>query len=179
MGLSVAEFLARGRARAARRRPPARTGFRGKQDLNITGLDELLKALQSLPKEVARQAIRKPLREGAKIVLAEAKRNVPKGKTGNLKRSLKVRAGKRKKGTISIRVVTSEGWFKGETYYGGFIEYGTGERFHKSGKSVGTVEARHFIKRAYDTTKDRVRKMMERAIVKNIDQAVRELKATS
>ncbi|MDK1104035.1 MAG: HK97 gp10 family phage protein [Actinomycetota bacterium] len=136
--------------------------------MHITGLEELLKALGSLPKKVARQAIRKPLREGAKIVLAEAKRNVPKGKTGNLKRSLKVRAGKRKKGTISIRVVTSEGWFKGDTFYGAFVEYGT----HK-------MEARNYVRNAYNTTKDRVRKLIERGIVKNIDQAVRELKATS
>lgn len=143
--------------------------------MTITGLEELDAAMRELPKKIARQGIRKPLRAGAKVVLAEAKRNAPRGVTGNLRRSLKVRAGKRKKGIISMRVTTSEGWFKGDEFYAGFVEFGTKERRHRSGRSVGAVTARKFVRKAYLATKDRVSTQLKSDIFRNINTAIREL----
>ena len=133
--------------------------------MEIVGLEELERAFLMLPAAVAKKAIRQNLRAGAKIVLAQAKENAPVD-SGDLKRSLKVRAGKRSRNTISIRVATGKDWFKGDTFYGAFVEFGTKR-----------MEAQHYVQRAYETTKDKVIAMLKIGITTAIDAAVRALKS--
>lgn len=136
----------------------------GQAGMTIVGVEEVERALRALPGKVAKQAIRKPLRAGAKIVLARAKQNVP-AESGALKKSLKVRAGKRSRNTISIRVATGKGWFTGETFYGAFVEFGTAK-----------MKARHYVQRAYAQTKDKVAAFLKREILSNIEALVRASK---
>lgn len=93
----------------------------------LADVRELDRKLKQLPDKVRKTGGRKATRAAAKIVLEDAKRLVPYD-TGLLESSLKVRARKRSrknKNTVGHAVVTGEGFFKGETFYGGFLELGT------------------------------------------------------
>jgi hypothetical protein len=110
----------------------------------LTGDKEVDETLRVIPIQLARDGLRFATRAAAKVVLVEARKRVPAGKssrsfmyggkpsTGRLKRSLTVRVAteaargrKLPKGTIGHAVVTRDGnLFKGETYYGGFLELG-------------------------------------------------------
>jgi HK97 gp10 family phage protein len=120
--------------------------FTGK--LAIEGGAELQRKLDELDRKIANTISRQALRAGSKVVLAAAKRFAPIGSTsdrggkihkaGTLKRSLKVRAGKRRKGQISFAVQTAAGDYRGDTFYGAFVEYG-----HKIGKRIRGKGQKH------------------------------------
>lgn len=84
------------------------------------GIPELKRALEGLDKKVRNKAISRAQRAGAKILAREIKANVAVV-TGAEKQSVKVRAGKRRKGKTSVDVVVG----RGEVYYVGFNEFGT------------------------------------------------------
>lgn len=95
-------------------------------DVYITGDKQLDKKLRTLGTTLARKYLRKATREVAKHVLADA-RSMVRVKTGKLKRSLKVRAlprRGRKQDEIGHTITTGSGLFEGETFYGGFLEFG-------------------------------------------------------
>lgn len=144
--------------------------------IKIEGVEELIKALEQLPKVLANRVLSKTMRKAAKTVLRRARSLVPVGKTHKLKDSLKVRAGKRRKDFKIMRVITAEGWFKGPTFYGGFLEYGTDERFHKSGKSVGAISRVGFMKKAYDMEAVPVALTLRHDILQGVEAAVQELR---
>lgn len=88
--------------------------------------DEALKKLfrDTLPRE-ARKAVKQGARKGAKVVAESAKIKAPR-ESGELRRSIKVRALKRTRtGKLGAVVLTGDGFFKGDQFYAGFIEYGT------------------------------------------------------
>lgn len=69
--------------------------------VKLEGIDELERVLRELPKKIRTQALRKALREGAKAIQAEARRNapvlqvaVPYRKPGTLRRNIVIRASK-------------------------------------------------------------------------------------
>ena len=73
--------------------------------MNLTGMDNLQKTLRTLEKKVERKIVRTAVRSGAKIIQAEAKAVAPY-KTGILRRSISVRARKkRKKAEFSMNVL--------------------------------------------------------------------------
>lgn len=79
-------------------------------------ISRALKALGGFEKRVANKLLRGALRKGAKVVQQDAKADAPVGETNELKQSVKVRSGKRKKGQISIEVVADAH---------PFVEFGT------------------------------------------------------
>jgi len=89
------------------------------------GFEHIQKLLRQLPPILQKGALRKGIRAGAKIIAEEARRRVPVD-TGALRKSIKVRAATRlrKKTAVGVRVVAGEGDYKGDTFYGSFIEYG-------------------------------------------------------
>jgi HK97 gp10 family phage protein len=110
----------------------------------VTGdkaLDKLLAGLPAkLQKKLSRQATRKAAKD---IVLPEALARVPED-TGDLADSLKVQAIKRSRSKIGHMVATKDGFYKGDQFYGGMVEFGTKERQHKSGKQVGAIQPHKF-----------------------------------
>ena len=118
--------------------------------LHVDGLDKLLRKLNGLEPKVRRMALRRGMRAGAKIIRNEVVRRAPK-RTGDLRRNVKVRAGKRsRKGwTIEIRL-SKEGNYRGKTFYGAFGEFGTKVRRRKNGQITGRVRALHFMESAFD-----------------------------
>jgi HK97 gp10 family phage protein len=105
----------------------------------VDGLDEVNKALEQYPKKLEKGGIRKGTRAGAKIVHADLLRRAPHD-SGDLRASFKVRTMVKRKGRsikrrshqIGHAVANKEGHlFKGDQFYGAFLELGTGDRFIK------------------------------------------------
>lgn len=122
--------------------------------LEINGLNKAVQGqLTELDKKFQNKVIRKGLRAGGKVWQSAARGEAPV-QTGKLKRSIKVRSGKRKRDSISITVGMGAKDYTGEAFYGSFIEYG----YHIGKRSLGdsrkAQKANPFMQRAYDQSKD-------------------------
>lgn len=90
----------------------------------VRGLNRLLNALGS---ERARRLNQSAMRDAMKLVMRAAEQEIPVSgdKTpGTLRRSLSVRAMKRKKNRIGMIVTQNLKKFRDEAYYGAFVEIG-------------------------------------------------------
>ncbi len=83
--------------------------------------DDVFKELEALDKKIRDKIVRQSQRAGAKLLADEIRSRAPV-ETGRTKRSVKVRAGRRKKGFISTNVVISGGH---DGPFIGFVEFGT------------------------------------------------------
>lgn len=100
-------------------------------DIIIRNKGRAAKKLARAKDKIARKAQVRALRAAAKPVLRDAKLFV-NTRTGTLEDSLRIRAGRRRRNSVSIRVMTADGFFKGDAFYGAFVEYG-----HRLGKRPG------------------------------------------
>lgn len=130
--------------------------------INIEGAKELEKKLKSFEPKLGRQIVKQALRNGAKVILAAAKANVPV-RSGALKKSLKVRAMKKRRHSYGVMVATSDDWFKGEQFYGAFLEFGTSR-----------MAARPFVRPAFDSEKDTA----EKIIINDLRQGIEKVGAS-
>ena len=87
--------------------------------MKVLGLKELDRKLARLEGKAAKKIVRKAVRSGAKLIHAEAKRLVPVDE-GEIKTSIKVRAGKSKRGRKEININVIAG-----TDHAGAVEFGT------------------------------------------------------
>lgn len=106
------------------------------------------KKLDGFTNKLQKQALRKASREVAKFTQQLARELAPED-TGELVASIKVRAAKRskaksQKNTVSVNVNTDESLFQGDTFYGGFMEFGTKQRVNKAGQNRGQIERGKF-----------------------------------
>ena len=109
--------------------------------VKIDGIEKVNKRLAELPQKLEKKGIRKGLRAGAKVVHADVRRRVPRSprSSGRLGKSFKVRSAgrlKKRRGEwiAGVSVTNPEGHlFKGDEFYGGFLELGTKERRTRSG----------------------------------------------
>ena len=118
--------------------------------VTIAGTRELAKLLKSLPENEVKKAIRKGTRAGSKVIARVAARRAPR-KTGALARSIKVRAMKRRRNRVGTVVVAGNKTFTGDTFYGGFQEFGwhIGKRRTSNGTGSRRFrEGEHFFERA-------------------------------
>lgn len=124
---------------------------------------QVINNLKDLDKKVARQIVRKEVREGLKPVAEAVKARAPVGETGELQKNVKVRAAKgRKRGDIALEVRVGEGDFQGDQYYAAFVEYGTSK-----------MDAKPFMRPAYDEKADDVADKTTRRIVDEIEAAAK------
>ena len=145
--------------------------------VTITGDKELINSLKKLPKLVARKCLRQAMRPAMKLVQTAAKNNAPV-KTGLTQKAIKVRALRRSTKFIGIDVQIGEGDYKGKTFYGAFLEYGTKERFHKAGKGqtmvaagYGKIEPHEFMKDAYKSVGETAKAYAIRKLKELIEEA--------
>jgi HK97 gp10 family phage protein len=129
--------------------------------IDVIGAPELKAVLAALEPKVAKKLTRQAMRKAQKIVLADAKRLVPVD-TGQLKKSLSIRALKRSRSRFGVSVQTKEGLFKGEQFYGGFIELGTKK-----------MQARPYLRPALYDNEARVREVF----AGSLRELIRELPA--
>src|SRR6185437_13388918 len=117
----------------------------------LHGMQEAIEALKSLNNKLERKIIRQGLRAGAKVLKSAAQSEAPE-RTGLLKSSIKVRAGKRTKNSISVNVATSANDFQGKAFYAGFLLYGWRIGKRSLGDARKLQPANNFFKRAFDAT---------------------------
>jgi len=110
----------------------------------ITGVAEVDRLLASIPPNFQRKAIRRAADESARMVAAEAKQRAPVDSgEGQIEASVKRRAIRRSRVRLG-RSVIAGGPFEDRAedvpFYAAFVELGTKERRHKSGKSIGRID---------------------------------------
>jgi HK97 gp10 family phage protein len=115
-------------------------------DGELLGVEELKLSLRELPKNVADKHMRKALRAGAKIIQSQCISDAPE-RSGKTAAAIKVRAGKRKKNSVSMMVTLSKAMFPTGLFYVGFINYGWKWKPHSSKKGVAdnTTASEHKI----------------------------------
>jgi HK97 gp10 family phage protein len=102
------------------------------QSISISGLADLQKMLDELPAKIEANIMRGALRQGANIYRDRARANAPVGKSGKLKKSIKVKTTLRKGKAISQIVAGG-----GDAWYAKFVEFGTASFYEGTGRTVG------------------------------------------
>ena len=126
--------------------------------IHLHGAEQLLASLRSFEPKLAKKVLRNAMREAARPILEEAKRLVPVD-TGELRDSLVIRAAKRvRKGSVGVVVQTERGFFKGDTYYGAFVEFGT-----------KNMAARPYLRPAFDSRKEEAAMVAQQLIASGIE----------
>jgi len=126
-------------------------------EVRIEGVGDVEKQLQDLMKKLGADKVEPVLLNAAKDLAKEMKSNLARvtdEKTGNLKKAIGAKKLKRYLDNPAAGAGIKYGYKGGNHAH--LIEYGTAERFHKSGKSVGAIQPRPFVRPAWDTNKDRI-----------------------
>lgn len=139
-------------------------------DITMLGDKKLSRKLARLPVAMQRKVVRPSLRAGAKPMLASAKQNCPV-KTGKLKKSLKLRALKARRGNFGVMVRTGTREDLGipadaKGYYPIAVEFGHG--------GPQPAPAHPYIRPAFDTNKERAKRIIAREIGMRITAEARK-----
>lgn len=118
----------------------------------ITGWKAVQKQLQGLSTKAQKKVLRKALRGGGKVVLNQARRDVPV-ETGQLKKNIKLSVTV-KKGDASASV-----GFTDEGYYGRFVEQGTSSQ-----------PAQPFLRPALMDNQDEINRAFAEALTQAMDE---------
>lgn len=148
----------------------------------IDGVEEIVKALSKFTPTLQKKIIRKTARRAAKIVRDRAKDYVPVD-SGDLEDSLKVRALKRSgrsRNKIGAQVASgnSTSLFSGDTYYGGFIEYGA-PRHRTFGGGLSPLSPDPFLRPALYDSSERVRHLFRTDLKSLVNETTAGLSAGS
>ena len=114
---------------------------RGKKGITgfVTGIKELDAAFSKLPLQIQKKVLRPALKESAKMVAQKAKQNIPIDTTLS-KKSIKVTSLKRSRVKLGMKIgAGSDSATSGLPYYIKWVEFGTKQRFTKSGANRGKV----------------------------------------
>lgn len=143
-----------------------------KIEVVLTGDKKLNRKLKKLTGKDQKKVVRKATRKAIKPIQKQAKQNIRSHReSGKLEKSIKVRAVKRTRRGIGVRVTTGRAGndFDGETFYGAFVEYG-----HKTGARGSSgrrdVKALRFMANAAKTERRRVIKIYREEIRAGIKQ---------
>jgi HK97 gp10 family phage protein len=128
----------------------------------LEGIEDFKKLLEKLDRKTQKKVIRQAIRAGAKVFAKEMKANAPV-ETGRLKRSIKVRMGKRRKNIISVSAYVTGGRESEEASVALFKEFGTKH-----------MEKKPFVGPAFDTKEDEVMQLCLKSIGDGIDSILKE-----
>lgn len=147
----------------------------------IQGMKEIDRALQALPDAVAKRVIKQAIRESLKPIRAAVRAETPVGRTGLLKKNIKIRSAKRtRKQRIWLDVGTSEKDYVGKQFYGAMVEFGhdlvRGGHKKSGGRVVGHVDGRHFMERAFESTAEAAKHDAETRIRAGIEAETAKLR---
>jgi len=154
----------------------------------IDGLGQVLARLQEADKKVRRKLLRQAVNEAGKIVLAAAKARVPKGATGQLRRSLGRKVKVYRSSGTAVAIVGPRKGYKIDVdgravdpvHYAHLVEYGRRAAAVKTrkvlstgkvvfGRKAAAVPAHPFMRPALDSTRDAVRQAMTRIILEGLE----------
>lgn len=143
--------------------------------VTMLNADAVADAIEEFGNVKVRAVIRKAFREQLKTVAAKAKAKI-RSKSGDLARSIKVRAGKNTRDQVRLVIIGGGVNAKGEThtgeqFYGSFVELGHRQGKRPSKSAVGTerdtrrhVPAYPFLRPAFDETASQVADAVNGAI---------------
>lgn len=109
--------------------------------MKIVGGKELAAALKTLPEKVQKKILRPAMFQATAVILSEARR-LAHVLTGLLKSTLTAKVRFSKNGAVRGIVQTKAGDYRGETFYGSFLEYG---HKHGSRRSMRSATMRGLI----------------------------------
>ncbi len=155
-------------------------------DAELSGLEETLKVLAALPGKLHDSIIKKAMKIGIQPMYEDALARAPVD-TGFLRDHIRVQTRSSKaKGTITVRVNTSSGEYKGDDFYASFLEYGywkvpieiiDGKIYSKPRGTEPRVwqPPRPFMRPAFDANKDNAVILTARAIKDLTEKEVQRL----
>lgn len=129
------------------------------------GVAKFDRPLKQLETRLQRKVIRQALRAGARVILPEAKANAPVGETGNLKDSIRVWALKRSRRRIGVKVGSSTHAYKGDQFYGAFIEFGTSK-----------MEPRPWLAPAIESKKGEAARVVDQTLEAGIKREIKAIR---
>ncbi|MEN1680339.1 MAG: hypothetical protein AAGJ46_12165 [Planctomycetota bacterium] len=139
--------------------------------LLMTGFEQVDRELAEIAAEDGaksiNKAIRREMRDGAKKILPDVLALVPE-ESGFLASQLKVRALPRSRSFMGAAVTFPDPAYRGETFYGGFIEFGF--KHYRA----GPIEPDSYLRRAGYGAEDQVRSGVRRGIDNYINQRNRD-----
>jgi len=118
--------------------------------VTVTGLGEIQNNIDAISKRLSYGKVGSILLRGAKMVQGVVRSKAPRGKTGNLARGVISKVLDEKSGYTPVAIVAPDYKISPHAH---LVEYGTKERFHKSGKSVGKMKKKPFYRPGWDETK--------------------------
>lgn len=121
------------------------------ETVRVEGMDDLYKKLQELGKSVAPAVVEPMLMKGGKELQSAVRDKAPKGKTGNLRKGIKVKQLDRRGDNPRSVIV------KSTAPHDHLIEFGTSERYQKTtGRYTGAGTANPFFRPAVLANRDRI-----------------------
>ncbi len=112
----------------------------------ITGIEELQVNINKLLEEM-KDATGQGVEESAELLAEIIRSNAPEGPTGRLRRSVTT---KRLPDKWGYPPTTMVGLDYNVAPHQHIVEFGTGPRYHKSGKSVGAMPANPFFRKSLE-----------------------------
>jgi len=152
----------------------ARQAFRFK----FSGAKELERALNELPKATRKSVLRAALRKAAVPVVNDARRMAPRGDEPGYRMADSITVGaiskRQSRGDAAGGVVVGIGPTSNHRH-AHLVEFGTGERISKTGKSSGRMPARPFLRPAWDANRARVFKALKAELWDKLAKAAKRL----
>jgi len=118
-------------------------------DIEIKGMNELQRNIDRLAKRLSYKIVGNILLEGARTVVSIAKMKVKKV-SGTLRDAIIAKLLPEKGGYSPTAIATVD---RRKAPHGHLVEYGSVPRYHKSGKYVGIMPKKPFLRPAWDETK--------------------------
>lgn len=137
-------------------------------DISFVGGKELQRRLNRLALKDSKKVVRQAMREAAQPILQRVKFLVPKGDTGELLRSIKLRALPRSRTRFGVRIIAGgtrmrKGKTVGNSGYASFVELGSQHQ-----------KAQSFIRQAKDDGAAQFDRDAEKLIGAGIERAARK-----
>ena len=141
--------------------------------VKITGLQEAQKALYSYSRQLGDRVVRAALRQGANLVLKQARANAPK-RTGALRKALrvansKINNGRNRKGVIGLYLSIRRGKGRADprdAFYGRIIESDW-----QAGKTK--VAGQKFVQRAYLSQRENAARLIAQSAIRGAEIVAR------
>lgn len=140
--------------------------------LKMMGFKELDALLVSMPRQLAGQGVTSGMRRALQPVAAAARSYAPGSLETRIRIAPTIKAGQQ------MQALEKPGRGKRVMFVGSgaphahLVEFGTGPRFHKSGKYVGIMPPDPFLRPAWDAHKDKVLETLAEAIREEIAKAI-------
>ena len=142
--------------------------------ISVTGLREIDKVLEELPKQMTHAILGAAHVAAAKPLVEKAKLTAPEGPTGNLVDSIGAVKTSIKRADAIGQVFVGprrKGRYKG--YHGHMVEFGTKRRRTKKGANRGVMPAKPFMAPSFNQTKSEVERQIALQIGKVVVRTMR------